>query len=451
MNGIKAISDLKEIKMLLQDQLDNIAEGFVSIGFYLKYTRDNELYKQEGHEDIYAFAAAVFNLSRTTALRFMQVNDEYSIDGNSPEIDERYRGYGSSKLTEMLQIPKEIREEIPPEATRSQIREIKREIKGENEVCAGAQSIENTECEGDWKEQEKALEKILKSWLRTDGKPLFEELYELAVIKADKWSEEELNFQSMLLLAPSKFRMIMTEEGRMMLKEDGLMLMVPGLGNQKLGYKNLIETFVTMFFCADGPEAAYMDVYGIPLKEPKIEKDEKKESIQKQKKKEPIQSSNTEKKEVEKGQEVTEEPEKEIEPLREEPEEVEEENEAKEEQQLSEETEPEKEEGLQEVEEQVPGKTSIEKDFPQFMPEPMEEAKGIPEEPQGAAVHEITEEIVQEGRSIKSILASGNIEDISIVLVKELEFPGDKQEYTEGGMVERIGMWKQWMEKIVNA
>ena len=59
----------------------------------------------------------------------MQINDTYSINGNSPEIQERYRGYGSSKLSEMLALPEEVREVVPRDATVREIREVKEVIR----------------------------------------------------------------------------------------------------------------------------------------------------------------------------------------------------------------------------------------------------------------------------------------------------------------------------------
>ena len=79
----------------------------------LKKTRDAEFYKEKGYADVFEFAKETFNISRTWAIRFMQINDTYSIDGNSPEIQEKYRGYGSSKLSEMLALPEEVREVVP--------------------------------------------------------------------------------------------------------------------------------------------------------------------------------------------------------------------------------------------------------------------------------------------------------------------------------------------------
>ena len=73
----------------------------------------------------------------------MKINDKFSIGGYSPQIEEKYRGYGSSKLTEMLEIPEEIKEAIPQTATVRDIREAKAIVKetegrysNQMELCA---------------------------------------------------------------------------------------------------------------------------------------------------------------------------------------------------------------------------------------------------------------------------------------------------------------------------
>ena len=105
MEELQTISTLQGVEIALRKELEHIAEGYIKVGYLLKKTRDAEFYKEKGYADVFEFAKETFNISRTWAIRFMQINDTYSIDGNSPEIQEKYRGYGSSKLSEMLALP----------------------------------------------------------------------------------------------------------------------------------------------------------------------------------------------------------------------------------------------------------------------------------------------------------------------------------------------------------
>ncbi|MEG1742307.1 MAG: hypothetical protein RR237_05460, partial [Acetivibrio sp.] len=105
MQELQKIKTLTEAKVILKMKLENIAEGYIEVGFYLKEVRNKKMYNEEGYEDIYDFAKDTFNISRTWAIRFMQINDQYSVGGNSPEIQEKYKGFGSGKLSEMLTLP----------------------------------------------------------------------------------------------------------------------------------------------------------------------------------------------------------------------------------------------------------------------------------------------------------------------------------------------------------
>ena len=43
MKEAKAIQSLDEMTSILKNELENIAEGFIAVGYYLKKTRDDEL------------------------------------------------------------------------------------------------------------------------------------------------------------------------------------------------------------------------------------------------------------------------------------------------------------------------------------------------------------------------------------------------------------------------
>ena len=91
MEELQTISTLQGVEIALRKELEHIAEGYIKVGYLLKKTRDAEFYKEKGYADVFEFAKETFNISRTWAIRFMQINDTYSINGNSPEIQERYR------------------------------------------------------------------------------------------------------------------------------------------------------------------------------------------------------------------------------------------------------------------------------------------------------------------------------------------------------------------------
>ncbi|MGN0483264.1 MAG: hypothetical protein ACI4HI_06915, partial [Lachnospiraceae bacterium] len=90
-----------EAKDVLQEKLMNIKMNFIAAGYYLKYIRDNELYLEDGYKTIWEFAEDNYGIKRTTASRWMLMNDRFSVDGNTPILAEEYRAFGKSQLQEM--------------------------------------------------------------------------------------------------------------------------------------------------------------------------------------------------------------------------------------------------------------------------------------------------------------------------------------------------------------
>ena len=126
---------LTDIKAIIRADINAASNSFVSIGYHLKYVRDNQLFTEDDYFDIWEFAQAEFGIGKSSASRFMNINDRFSVDGNSVNMLEQYQGFGSSKLTEMLSMTDEQIGKIIVTTTRSEIREMKKPIK---EVVAPA-------------------------------------------------------------------------------------------------------------------------------------------------------------------------------------------------------------------------------------------------------------------------------------------------------------------------
>lgn len=93
---------IEDICISIQNEISATCASFVAIGYYLKQVRDRKLYLQTGYEDIWEFAQKKFGISKSSASRFMNINDRFSIGGNSPELLEQYEKFSSSQLSEML-------------------------------------------------------------------------------------------------------------------------------------------------------------------------------------------------------------------------------------------------------------------------------------------------------------------------------------------------------------
>lgn len=116
-----------EAKRIIQANLNTMSRSFIAVGFYLKHIRDNGLYQEDGYHDIWEFAADQYGIQRSTASRWMAMNDRFSVGGNSPVLLEEYRDFGKSQLQEMLYLPEEKLSEAIPDMTVKEIRELRRE------------------------------------------------------------------------------------------------------------------------------------------------------------------------------------------------------------------------------------------------------------------------------------------------------------------------------------
>lgn len=347
MSNIRAIESIDEMTTIIKALLNDITESFVSVGYYLKKTEQDELYRQKGYRTIWDYAKETFGIGRSTASRFMDINTKYSIGGFSPQIDDRWRGYGSSKLTEMLGLPEEVQEAIPAEATVKDIREAKGIIRetethydDQMELCDIAQEEPQ---ETDW------MVELAREYFK-DGKEAFQKLIDWERKDPDG---SDIARELLAILNPTKFKMIRLEYANIMMTEHAIKVMpYRNHGdNQEYDYMDFAKGFEKLFlpeYSEDLKMAAgdlYKRVYDEPLY-PEAEKIPEK----KPEKKAPALV----KTEAPKKSEVKKEPPKEpAQEVKKEPE---------------------------EQEEQIPGQTEITKDFPEYCPDNMEVSAEVTEE-----------------------------------------------------------------------
>lgn len=113
-------------KNIIRRDLESMSRKFITIGYYLKLIRDNEMYHQDGFRDIWEFAQDTYGISKSTCSRWMAMNDKFSQGGNSPYLKEEYRDFGKSQLQEMLYLTDEQMEQARPDMTAKEIREIRK-------------------------------------------------------------------------------------------------------------------------------------------------------------------------------------------------------------------------------------------------------------------------------------------------------------------------------------
>ncbi len=114
------------LKNSIWQRLTEMTESFVWIGFNLRKIRDYRLYELDGFHSVVDFAKATYNLSPSLTSRFISINERFSIEGNTDQLKPEYKGYGSTKLSEMLGLPDEDMDLIETKTTKESIRELKR-------------------------------------------------------------------------------------------------------------------------------------------------------------------------------------------------------------------------------------------------------------------------------------------------------------------------------------
>lgn len=116
---------LKDAKAFIHANIASASRSFIAIGYYLKFVRDNSLYVQDEYSSVWDFANAEYGISKSTASRYMTMNDRFSKNNNSPIVAEEYKGFGKSQLQEMLYLTDEQIEQVTPDAQIKQIRAIR--------------------------------------------------------------------------------------------------------------------------------------------------------------------------------------------------------------------------------------------------------------------------------------------------------------------------------------
>lgn len=398
MEELKTIETYQEFKKALDTELYNQAEGFVRTGYLLKVARDTDILRESGYATVAEFAHAEYGLTKDVVSRYIAINDRYSEGGYSERLQEKYQGYGVAKLQDMLTLPDAIVEVMSPEMTRKDIQKVKSEYKLEEENPM-ASLMETPKIE---QESMTTLQQAMHQHLhnnRTDFTKGFD-----TAMRPDTEKEDAIN-GILDALAPSGvgIKTVRIQGiGRVMISFRGKdaeveVLNVRTQERQSYTWQQLIEELREVFMLAAGEsgEEAWERIYGEEYEEKKeevapVQQSEEPETVEEDEEDEEgeeavpmgtasladIVTGNIPKptqEEIEKAEaEMVAEPQTlhDIQPDIPEPE--------------PEQTEPAEEEEEEpasepEEEQQVPGQTSIEEDFKEIMPEPLESVTDIAE------------------------------------------------------------------------
>lgn len=160
MDEVMKFADYKQFNEAFGREYGRQAEGFVRMGYMLKYARDTNILYESGYKSVAEYAYGEYKLPDYTVTNMIKINDRYSEGGYSDRLADRYRGFGSSLLAEMLTLSDAVIDALPPGTKREEIREIKNEIKEEQKVTDLEVMLEEPEKQ----EAENNLEQVLRKY-----------------------------------------------------------------------------------------------------------------------------------------------------------------------------------------------------------------------------------------------------------------------------------------------
>lgn len=346
MQGIRAIDSLDEATSIIKNEMESMFDGFIAIGFYLKKIRDDRMYLQKGYSSIFDYSDQVFKLTRFQTTRFMEVNDVYSIGGYSPEIDDKWKGYGSSKLVEMMALPEEIREMVPQQATVREIRDAKKVVRETKDKYSPQMNL----CDAAQEPDENWM-KLLAKMLGKDRSIFMAMIeWERSDIGNDRTGIEK---EVQTLVNPSGFQVLRFETANIWMTENCIRVNPYKVNGEvpnsvEYTYIDLAMAFEEIYYpnypdISEPAQEIYERIYGEPLYEKKEEPKE-----------EPKQEQTPGKPRDSKKQKAKNNDSRPVHQV-EEP----------------------KEQLKEQSEEQIPGQTELTKDFPEYCPDAM----NPPEEP----------------------------------------------------------------------
>lgn len=132
--GSMTFESYGQFKAAFDAEVRRVDIGFVRIGYFLRVAKDTNILQTSGYANMEEFAMKEYRIDKSQASRFININIRFSVGGYSDKLEDRYIGYGVAKLGELLTLPDEIIDALPPELTRAEIQEVKKEIREEQKI-----------------------------------------------------------------------------------------------------------------------------------------------------------------------------------------------------------------------------------------------------------------------------------------------------------------------------
>lgn len=107
----------------IYDDLENVKNNFIDIGFRLYEANNYKYYEKFGYESIVDFAEHLFGLKKSTTYSLMNV---YARFGSRMKLLPEYKKYSQSQLTEMCSLPEYLVKYVTADMTVQDIKDYKK-------------------------------------------------------------------------------------------------------------------------------------------------------------------------------------------------------------------------------------------------------------------------------------------------------------------------------------
>lgn len=269
-------SNYRQFKQELDTELQKTSESFVRIGYLLKVAMDTDILKESGYFNVNDFARNEYGLDPTQVSRFININNRFSENGNSPYLREEFRGIGYAKLSIMLQLPDCINEEITTAFSKSEIQAIKDEVDAEKEKTDIEVILEGT----DEKVYDNNLSKVLFQ-LGHDEKEVYVRVYNAIVNIYVGPTQDIIQNLKMLheALAPNGeniYSVRIRGVGRLLLsiKDVDREVTLTNIRTEEkevYSWQQLVDSLKEVLIYSESPEKSWEQVYGETFQEEKAE------------------------------------------------------------------------------------------------------------------------------------------------------------------------------------
>lgn len=181
--------EFSERSQIIREQMRNIQNAFITIGFQLHWIRENNMFRVLNYKNVYDYAEKEYGLKKTTCCNFISIIENYAERDENGEVIESiadcYRNYSASQLVAMLGMNEDMRQQVTPDMS---VRAINRLRKGEPEPGTVATSSAPVEEPAPVKEPEPEKDAENPA---PEEEPVPEEIYRGEKPEAEEMQEAE--------------------------------------------------------------------------------------------------------------------------------------------------------------------------------------------------------------------------------------------------------------------